>query len=138
MFLRQRISCKTIQYLTKLHLQNRYHFKDNVYLKKIKYLQCLVIVVVVVVNFSYFYLFLHNHWTNFNQTWNKAFFGKRDSSLFKLRARLFYIVTYSYIVYYSIFFVRVTRCCFYRRLLTFRFICRTTRPISDTPFTKLQ
>ena len=31
--LRQRISCKNVQTLTKLHFQNRIHFKDNVYLK---------------------------------------------------------------------------------------------------------
>ena len=38
------------------------------------------------VNFSHFHLLLQNHWTNFNQTWHKAFLGEGDSSLFKWSA----------------------------------------------------
>ena len=38
------------------------------------------------VNFSHFHLLLQNHWTNFNQTWLKAYLGEGDSSLVKWRA----------------------------------------------------
>ena len=31
-------------------------------------------------------LLLKNHWTNFDQTWNKSSLGKRNSSFFKWRA----------------------------------------------------
>ena len=46
-----------------------------------------VVVVILLVNFSHFYLLLH--WTNFNQTWHKASFVARDSSLFKWRVHPF-------------------------------------------------
>ena len=39
--------------------------------------------VLLSVNFSHFYLLLQNHWTNYNQTWHKAFLGKGDSKLFR-------------------------------------------------------
>ena len=41
------------------------------------------------VHFSRFHPLLENHWANFNQTWQKAFLGEGDSSLFKYRSKHF-------------------------------------------------
>ena len=32
---------------------------------------------------------LQNYWANFNQTWQKASFGKSDTSLFKMKGHAF-------------------------------------------------
>ena len=53
------------------------------FLIKICPLSIIGVVVRVIVNFSHIHLLLQNHWTNFNQIWQKASFDKGDSSLFK-------------------------------------------------------